>query len=590
MGESAAVPTGTRPPEPDGDVPESERLDELRSIIIGPERRQLRALEARLDDPSAQAREVSQILPQAILLRAHDPQLTTALRPSVEEAITASVRKNPKPLADALFPVIGPAIRRAIAHTLSAMVQSLNQTLEHSLSWQAIAWRVTALRTGKSFAEVVLLNTLVFRVEQVFLIDRKSGLLLQHLSTASGAVDEADMVSGMLTAIRDFVQDSFKVRPDDALETLQVGNLSVWIEQGPYAVLAAVIRGTAPRELRSTLADALDTIHLQFGDQLDSFTGDNTPFEATRPILETLLQAQYKHEKQPHRSRLKWVAIAVAALAAVAFWWWAREAARWNAYVERLRAEPGIVVVSEGRQAGRRVVTGLRDPLSVDPESLLAQSGFQASSVTSRWDLYQSLDPRFTLERARRFLSPGEGVRLSMENGTLIAGGVATAQWIRDGRRMAATFPGVARFDDRVALDDSIRATIGRVEQAALHFVRGTTRLIPGDEARVRALAADMAELNDLGALADNRITIQIIGHTDSDGPPGTNLPLSRARAEIVAAELGLARLSSLEVLPSGVGSDDPLKQGAGEEEKQENRRVVFRAVRLSGSGPAVAR
>jgi outer membrane protein OmpA-like peptidoglycan-associated protein len=590
MGESAAAPAGTRPPEPDSDVPESERLDELRSIIIGPEHRRLRALEARLDDPSAQAREVSQILPQAILLRAHDPQLTTALRPSIEEAITASVRRNPKPLADALFPVIGPAIRRAIAHTLTAMVQSLNQTLEHSLSWQAIGWRVTALRTGKSFAEIVLLHTLVFRVEQVFLIERKSGLLLQHLSTSSGAVDEVDMVSGMLTAIRDFVQDSFKVDADEALETLQVGNLSVWIEQGPHAILAAVIRGNAPRELRTTLADALDAVHLQFADQLESFSGDTTPFEATRSILEALLQAQYRTEKKSRASRLKWAAIAVGVAAAGALVWWGRDRARWNRYVERLRAQPGIVVVSEGREGGRRVVTGLRDPLSADPTRILAESGLDPADVTSRWDLYQSLDPRFALARARQFLNPPDGVQLTFADGVLSASGASTAQWIRDGRRLASTFPGITRFEDKTALDDSIRATVGRIQQAALHFVRGTSRILPGDDAKVRSLAIDVGELNDLCALGDIRYAIQIIGHTDSDGPPGTNLPLSRARAETVAAALGLSRLAFIELSPSGVGSDDPSTTGMAETDKQENRRVVFRAQRINGQRVTVAR
>ena len=65
------------------------------------------------------------------------------------------------------------------------MLESLNTTLEHSLSWRSLRWRLDARRTGKSFAEIVLLNTLVYRVEQVFLIHRPSGLLLQHL-TARG--------------------------------------------------------------------------------------------------------------------------------------------------------------------------------------------------------------------------------------------------------------------------------------------------------------------------------------------------------------------------------------------------------------------
>ena len=106
---------------------------ELRTIIVGPERRRLRALRKHVLDASAQTRGVSRVLPDALQLRAHDPQLKRALAPSVEEAITASVQKNPQALADALFPVIGPAIRKAVTHTFDAMIDSVNQTIERSV-------------------------------------------------------------------------------------------------------------------------------------------------------------------------------------------------------------------------------------------------------------------------------------------------------------------------------------------------------------------------------------------------------------------------------------------------------------------------
>ncbi|NJM53355.1 MAG: hypothetical protein HC846_08145 [Blastocatellia bacterium] len=55
------------------------------------------------------------------------------------------------------------------------MVQSLNQSLEHSISPKGLRWRIEAWQTGKSFAEVVMLNSLIYRVEEVFLIHRETG-------------------------------------------------------------------------------------------------------------------------------------------------------------------------------------------------------------------------------------------------------------------------------------------------------------------------------------------------------------------------------------------------------------------------------
>jgi hypothetical protein len=283
---------------PPGEPAAAADFAELRALIVGPEQRQLRTLQTRLDDPATQARDVSRVLPTAMLLRKDDPQMTRALAPTVEEAITASVRRNPRPLADALFPIFGPAIRKAIAASLSGMLESLNQTLEHSLSWRAVQWRITALRTGRSFAEVVLLNTLLYRVEQVFLIARDSGLLLQHVKSSAVTGSDADMVSGMLTAIRDFARDSFSVSEHEGLDALTVGDLSVWIEQGPHAIVAAVVRGNAPPELRVRLQEAVEHVHARMGDTLAEFSGDAEPFEVVRPTLEGLLESEFRREKR----------------------------------------------------------------------------------------------------------------------------------------------------------------------------------------------------------------------------------------------------------------------------------------------------
>ena len=107
------------------------------------------------------------------------------------------------------------------------------------------------------------------------------------------------MVSGMLTAIRDFAHDSFRVSEDEALETLQVGDVTVWIEQGPYAILAAVIRGTAPRELRTALQEALEYVHAYHGDALrERSAATRRPSRRCVRRSRRLLQAQYRRTRE----------------------------------------------------------------------------------------------------------------------------------------------------------------------------------------------------------------------------------------------------------------------------------------------------
>ena len=88
--------------------------------------------------------------------------------------------------------------------------------------------------TRKPFAEVVLLHSLVYSVDQVFLIRKDSGILLYQVQSALGAgTQDGDLVSDMLKAIRDFVHDSFKLQ-EEGLETIHVGDFSIWVEQGEY--------------------------------------------------------------------------------------------------------------------------------------------------------------------------------------------------------------------------------------------------------------------------------------------------------------------------------------------------------------------
>lgn len=572
-----------------GGAPDDE-LQSIRSILIGPAERQLQTLQARMDDRFSHAREVGAVLPQALLNRAGDPELARALRTPVEHAITAAVRENPQPLADAIFPIIGPAIRRAVAASLAAMLESFNRTLEHSVSWRAVRWRVEALRTGRPFGEVVLLHTLLYRVEQVFLIHRQSGLLLQHARAGPARVQDAQMVSAMLTAIRDFVQDSFRVPEQDSLDSLQIGELSVWVEQGPSAILAIVTRGTAPQELRQVMQGAIEAIHLQYGEALDAFQGDAQPFESARPLLEACLQAEYRGTPSPPTRRV-WL-LAGVILLGLGVWlaFSVREQIRWGRYVDALRSEPGLVVISSGRSGGRYVIAGLRDPLARDPGAILQQTPLSPDDVVGRWDPYQALIPSFVLARAGRALAPPPETTLTFDDGVLRAAGSATASWISEARRTAPLIAGVSAFDDAGLVASTLSAVQRRIEAATLLFARGAPLLVEGQAERVNALAADLRELDALGAAIGRTFRVELRGHTDADGAAMANLPLSRARAERAVEAIGVRPGRHLDIRIGGVGSDEPFALGETEADKQRNRRVSVHVSETSSSQPGAGR
>ena len=381
-----------------------------------------------------------------------DDKFIKALRPAVESAITASINQNPKPLSDALFPVMGPAIRKAINHSISSMLQSLNQTLEHSFSAKGLQWRLDAFRTGKSFAEIVMLNTLVYRVEQVFLIHKETGLLLKHLSFDPSLHEDADMVSSMLTAVRDFIHDSFATDPDQETQSMRLGELEIIVEQAPDAVLAVVCRGNTPRSLHHTISVVVEEIQREFHTPLQTFDGDATNFEACDEALSTLMVADYANQ-QKQSSPTKFLAFTGLFIMTLCAWWgWnfyqEREyKAHWQGYIEQLRGEPGVVITNVLEKDGVYTLSGLRDPLSIEPSSLLAHFQLDAAQVRYQFQAYHALETNFVLQRAIKSLQPPSTVTLKLQKETLFISGSASKQWTEESKKKSLWIAGIESVD-----------------------------------------------------------------------------------------------------------------------------------------------
>ena len=609
---------------------------ELRRLILEPEQEKIETLEERLTDPDLYAKDLSKSLPKAILLSAKEGnQLTTALLPTVAEIIKISVKKDLSTFVDALFPVMGPAIRKAIAESFKQMIQSLNTALEQSFSLQGLKWRFEAARTGKSFAEIALLHSLVYRVEQVFLIQRESGILIQHASSLDEAFQDADLVSAMLTAIQDFVHDSFSQDSEGPLETVQMGEITLWIEQGPKAILAGAIRGNAPEEFRLKFKDALESIHLEKQKELEQFEGDATLFDSTQPYLEACLDIQVRQKKKKVSLLLPLIVIIlIAGLGSFGYLTY-REKRHQAEYLSFLGAQKGIVVTSAETRSGRLIISGLRDPLANSPETLVAQSKLSPKKVVHQFKPYQALHPDFVLQRARQSLRPPASVTLTLNNGILNASGDAPYQWILDARTLLPALSGIQqlnednlanadlrslsppatvdfylkeghltargkasnawiretrkhvlkiegidRYSDSevVNLDAAELASIrAKLEGVVVRFQFNTTGHTPEQTAGMISIRHDIQRFIDLAISIGKDPFVEIIGHTDRSGSEQRSLELSLARADYVKDKLVSDGIRPEYLSAVGVGWKEPVKEEITDTDKEINRSVTLR-------------
>ena len=555
----------------------------MRQLIIGPEREALRRLRERVANPSLRTEDVSEVVAESIHRRREqsgDEALSAALSPTIETALRESVRKDPGTLADALFPVMGPAIRRSILETLRSFLESFNQVLDQSLSWQGLKWRVEALRTGRSFTEVALLHSLVFRVEQVFLIHKRTGLPIGQVVAPAVAMQDPSLVSGMLSAIQDFVRDSFHAEQGQGINRLQVGELEVWIEDGPYAILAAVIRGVPPRILRERMAECLEDIHREFSERLERFDGDTAPFAAVPHVLSCCLDAKFKEEPRRPRYAYAWVTGGLLFCLLGGFLGWREwQFHRWNQLASTLRAQPGFVLTSFGRGNGRFTFYGLRDPLAADPLGFVQAAQLNPARAEFHWAAYYALDDAIVQQRAASILAPPPGVTLTVKEGVLRLAGTPTAKWMSDLRARALLVPGIRGVEIPLEISPerlSFSETRDAVQNTVVKFPLASATLSVSEHNSLRELSAELKSLLESAPALHTKVRVEVVGHSDTTGAEAANQNLSQRRADRVASELIRLGIPAGALHPKGVASAEPVRPEDSDANRQFNRSATF--------------
>jgi len=385
---------------------------------VEPEQARLEHLERSLS-PEV----VGDLLPEAI---AHASQirwegLTTAIGKPVTGALRDLARRESELFGELLAPTIGTAVRRAVSNALSAILERMNQVIDRSLSLRSLAWRLEARRTGRPFTEVVIAHTLLYRVEWVVLIHTETSLVLAQ-ATVPGAPQAPDQVSAILQAISAFVRDAFKPAiPGADLQTIEVGDLTVWIDRDPAVTIAAAIRGFAPGELRDIFRQTLERVRTLHHAEIADHYPDTSKFADVHPLLADCLQQRFK----PTRKKAQWIlaslSIAAVLIAAVALVRAGaaerRDAALRAAYRAALSAAPGVVVTSITRTDRGYRIEGLRDPRAEPADEILAAAGLPTASLELA--PFDSLDPRFEgpLTAADAAIRELEAIEIRFERG-----------------------------------------------------------------------------------------------------------------------------------------------------------------------------
>ena len=448
-------------------------LEHLRKLLLGDDRSRLNLLDKRVSDFESRSSDVAEVLPDAFERIANDPVLEAELEKPMVRAIRASIKRDAPAFAEYLFPVMGPAIRRAVADALKSLVQRINIAMENSFSVKGLRWRMEAARTGVPFAQIVLGHTMRFAVQETFLIARDTGLVLAHAHRHENLVLDEDAVAAMLTAIQSFIQNSLGMSSDDPLRSAELGDRTLWVINGPEAILTCVISGTPPRNLRDELMVLLESIHARYGERFTETDDLLASDIGLRVLMQQSLQEELDEEKAASKrgkANLYW-AIAIFLLIVLAAW------TSWQEYQQReyesrvldlFRNQSGYVVSSSKRQNGNLLIDGLRDPGTATPVSLLNDQGLTDQGLQFRFKPFMSLEPGLVLKSLRTSLELTDSTDIALTGDTLLVSGILSDDQSERLTRLTGVHPLINVVDlsgTRLSMEEALQ--LARVQLRA---------------------------------------------------------------------------------------------------------------------------
>ena len=262
-----------------------------------------------------------------------------------------------------------------------------------------------------------------------------------------------------------------------------------------------------------------------------------------------------------------------------------RENKRWNNYIQKLQAQPGIVVTKTGTRNGKYFIAGMRDPLAIEPKKIIKQANLNPNKFDFQWQPFLSLDKKIVLKRAVNLLENPKTVTLKLDNnGVLNATGSATREWVLSAREKKSSLSliGITGYNDKNLKDLDIKQLNTykkEIEQIIVLFEQGTTRLIPGEAEKLSKLSSKLRNLIDAGESLEKDISIEIAGHTDTQGDNESNIKLSQNRAQRIVSYLTSQGVDKNLLSTKALGAQKILRPESTPEDKKFNRRVSFKVI-----------
>ncbi|MEM1318647.1 MAG: cell envelope biogenesis protein OmpA [Bacteroidota bacterium] len=255
---------------------EELQLIQLREILLKKDRTAIREIQELIDDPEQLSPKVQPIIEEQLeLLKANFPAQYEKV---VNNLIEQKLKDSQEEILNVIYPVLGKMIKKFITHQFQMIKDSIDRQVRKTFSTKGFWTRVKSRFFGVDHSEIILSDADKPVIEEIYAIQRNSGLLM-GIASMQETIDQ-DVIAGMLTAIKSFVEDAFKKEQQD-LEMIEYGNYKIFIQNFPTFYIAVAMSGSMSTGEKGDLSDKIMDFAEDVLSSRQELNGDNYEYIST---------------------------------------------------------------------------------------------------------------------------------------------------------------------------------------------------------------------------------------------------------------------------------------------------------------------
>ena len=236
----------------DTSAADRELLQQLKQILLREDRELLEQLRDTIDDPVLLSEKVGPIIEERLAF--FKEKFPIEYQITIDRIIEKKLKESQEEILNVIYPVMGKMIKKYVNHQIQMVKDSIDESIKSTFSSRGWLWRLRNTLFGIKVSDQVIHGLKDFKVEELYIIQRNSGLLFGSASTED-TIDQ-DVIAGMLTAIKSFVEDAFKRERED-LEMIQYGTYKILLQNFYSYYFAVAISGSLSSQEREVLSNRI---------------------------------------------------------------------------------------------------------------------------------------------------------------------------------------------------------------------------------------------------------------------------------------------------------------------------------------------